>query len=201
MLINRPKDEVFKFVIRLEESDLSDWTSTDRNIFDTACLTLAECFDRPGTLLDTRCANAYLLECAVRWAADYGIEITPYGLDPSDELIAEARQRLPAYADHMFVGTAIDWVPPLTFDYVSTELSYIPDNLRRAFVTRLLDTYLSQEGKLIVAEYTGRKGTTANSPRIEDYLTDLGFRVDDLKVGHLMGVEVARIAVVVKAIE
>lgn len=180
---------------------MQDWSTADRNVFDTVCLTLAECFDKPGTFLDTRCEDAYLLECVVRWASDYDIEIVPYGLDPSDELIGQAKQRLPAYADHILVGNAVDWTPPRTFDYVSTELMSVPANLHQAFVTRLLDSYLGPDGKLIATEYPNRKGTADNARRIDDYLADLGFRVDDLKVGHLMGVEVVRIAVIAKTAE
>src|SRR5687767_2146321 len=67
---------------------------------------IADCLDKSGTFLDIGCANGYLLECVVRWARESGIEITPYGLDLSDKLVALAQDRLPEYARYMSVGNA-----------------------------------------------------------------------------------------------
>src|SRR5262249_46275243 len=75
---------------------------------------IADAVDRPGTFLDVGCASGYLMECMARWARWAPLE--PYGLDIAPELAALARQRLPAWADRIFAGNAIDWSPPHRFD-------------------------------------------------------------------------------------
>ena len=52
-----------------------------------------------------------MLECAVAWLAEDGYCIEPYGLDIIPELAARARQRLPHWADRMYVGNALEWTP------------------------------------------------------------------------------------------
>ena len=156
---------------------------------------IADCLDRSGTFLDIGCANGYLLECVARWARESGIEITPYGLDLSNKMIALAQERLPEYAHHMFVGNAWDWTPPRTFDYVRTEMVYVPDELHQAYVARLLDDYLRPEGKLLIAEYRSSRENSAPTLTINNYLTQLGFTVHRVEMGYLDGLEITRIAV------
>jgi SAM-dependent methyltransferase len=158
---------------------------------------IAACMDRPGAFLDIGCANGYLLECAQRWTAARGIAIDPFGLDFSAELIALARQRLPAYADQLFVGNAWDWTPPRTFDYVRTELVYVPDELHQAYVARLLDRFLAPGGKLLVAAYRTRENT-APELTIDCDLATHGFVVASLATGLRHGVEQTRVAVISK---
>ncbi len=158
---------------------------------------VADCMDRSGTFLDIGCANGYLLDCVMRWAGEREIEITPYGLDLSAKLVALARQRLPDYANQMYVGNAWDWAPPQTFDYVRTELVYVPDELHRAYLTRLLDKFLSPGGKLLVAEYRSRTNT-APALSIDTDLEQLGFAVQATRIGSDGGREQTRVAVVEK---
>jgi len=114
---------------------------------------VADCMDRSGALLDIGCANGYLLECCLRWTAERGVRIEPHGLDISDKLAALARKRLPDYADHIYVGNGYDWAPPRRFDYVRTELCYVPAEAERAYVERLLREFLLPGGRLLVANY------------------------------------------------
>jgi SAM-dependent methyltransferase len=114
---------------------------------------VADCIDRPGTFLDIGCANGYLIECCVRWAQERGILIEPYGLDISPELAVLARRRLPQYARHIFTANAFYWVPPLKFDFVRTELVYVPGEVERQYVGHLLEHYLKTDGRLLVANY------------------------------------------------
>lgn len=118
---------------------------------------VAECIDRPGTFLDIGCANGYLLECCLRWTAERGIPIDPYGLDISERLLELARQRLPAFADHFYVGNSFYWQPPglspHRFDFVRTELVYVPGEYERAYVERLLKEVVAPGGRLLVANY------------------------------------------------
>lgn len=114
---------------------------------------VADCLDRPGSFLDVGCANGYLLECVVRWAAERGVAVDPYGLDISPRLVEMARQRLPHYADHFFVGNSFTWIPPRRFDFVRTELVYVPGEYERAYVDHLLAHYVAPAGRLLIANY------------------------------------------------
>jgi SAM-dependent methyltransferase len=107
--------------------------------------------DKHGTFLDIGCANGFLMECVTRWASLAGYSIDPYGLDISRKLAELARQRLPQWEDHIFIGNAYLWSPP--FDFVRTEMIYVPNNLRQQYVTRLLEDVLAPDGCLIVCSY------------------------------------------------
>lgn len=87
---------------------------------------IAEGINRNGTFLDVGCANGLLMESIVGWAAAAGHHVEPYGLDYSPNLAALARRRLPHWADRIFVGNGADWTPPQRFDFVRTELVYVP---------------------------------------------------------------------------
>lgn len=156
---------------------------------------IAECVERPGAFLDIGCANGYLLECVLRWTAERGVGIEPYGLDLSAKLVTLARERLPTYADNLFVGNAWDWTPPQTFDYVRTELVYVPSALQAVFVSRLLDEFVAPGGKLLAAEYRGHESVTSE-PTIDRDLARLDFQVESVRGGMWEGVEQTRIAVV-----
>lgn len=155
---------------------------------------VAGAMDKSGTFLDIGCANGYLLECVLRWTGERGLTITPYGLDLSEKMVELARQRLPQYANHFFTGNVWDWQPPQTFDYVRTELVYLPAELRSQFVIRLLTRFLNPGGKLLLAEYRSRRDPPPNQS-IDHYLTQLGFEVVETKSGFLQGQELTRIAI------
>jgi SAM-dependent methyltransferase len=165
---------------------------------------IADCVDRSGSFLDIGCANGYLLECVLRWTAERGVSIDPFGLDISDKLADLARERLPAYADHVFTGNAWNWIPPRRFDYVRTELDYVPDELHAPFVRRILDLFLHPGGWLLAAEYRGRSVSSSGDIRqtpegpltIDRHLERLGFAVDSIAIGSWEGEEMVRIAVV-----
>ena len=114
----------------------------------------ADCIDRPGSFLDIGCANGYLLECCLRWTVERGIVIDPYGLDVSAGLLDLARQRLPQFADHFYEGNGYYWQPNQRFDFVRTELVYVPGELERNYVIRLFDQLVAPGGRLLVANYT-----------------------------------------------
>ena len=153
---------------------------------------VADAIDRSGAFLDVGCANGYLLECLLRWTAARGLAIAPYGLDFSERLLAMAKMRLPAYAGHFFLGNAWDWQPPLRFDVVRTELEYVPEVLRAAFVRRLLERVAAPGGALLVAEYRGRDDA---SPvlTIDRRLSAWGFAVEAVTRGEWEGTEYTRV--------
>jgi SAM-dependent methyltransferase len=133
----------------MNDEELSRWFEANKVLLETAYLTgitpwqqsgvglhtprsehdwevlrrpIADCVGSSGTFLDIGCANGYLLECLLGWTQERQLEIIPYGLDFSEALVAVARQRLPQYAHHLFVGNAWDWSPPEQFDYLSHSL-------------------------------------------------------------------------------
>ncbi len=167
----------------------ADWATLRRPI--------ADCIDHSGSFLDIGCANGYLLECLLQWVNERGFVIDPYGLDLSEKLIELAKERLPHFTHHLYVGNAWQWTPPQTFDYVRTELVYVPTELHQQFVSLLLKRYLNPGGRLLVAEYRGRQQTEP-AITIDSYLTTMGFPVKYIKVGILDGVEQTRIAVIEK---
>jgi len=112
-----------------------------------------EAIDRDGTFLDIGCVNGLLMETVAAWAAERGFWIEPFGLDLSPRLVALARSRLPAWADRVFVGNAIDRTPPRRFASVRTELEYVPAARRRDLIAHLLDHVVKPVGRLIVCAY------------------------------------------------
>jgi SAM-dependent methyltransferase len=127
---------------------------------------IADAIDRDGTFLDVGCANGYLMESFPGWTT-YNVE--PYGLDISPELVALARERLPRWADRIWVGNARTWQPPRRFTYIRTSLEYAPPDRRRALVEHLL----SWCDRLIVGVFNEQAGEHAT----EQTLRDSGFAV------------------------
>ena len=113
---------------------------------------IAEAIDRPGTFLDVGCANGLLMESVAEWAA---VPVEPYGLDFAPRLVEAARRRLPQWAGRIWLGDALTWEPPQRFDFVRTELVYVPDARRREYVARLLERFVAPGGRLLVCGYGG----------------------------------------------
>ena len=120
---------------------------------------LLDAVSSDGDLLDIGCANGYLLECVVQWAAERGRQLVPYGLDQGERLIELARQRMPQFADHFFVGNGWDWVPPRRFQYVYTLYDCVPLDYLDAYVRRLLTDVVVPGGRLIIGAYGSRSRT------------------------------------------
>jgi len=95
---------------------------------------IADAIDRGGTFLDVGCANGFLMESIVRWTP---FEVEPYGLEIAPELADLARHRLPARADRITVGNAVQWQPPQPFTHIRTNLDYVPRPRRRGLVEHL----------------------------------------------------------------
>lgn len=115
---------------------------------------IADAIDRDGTFLDVGCANGYLMESLPGWTT-YNVE--PYGLDLSPELVALARERLPRWADRIWVGNARTWQPTRRFTYIRAGLEYAPPDRRRALVEHLL----SWCDRLIVGVFNEQAGEHA----------------------------------------
>jgi SAM-dependent methyltransferase len=129
--------------------------------------------DRDGTFLDVGCSNGFLMESVRRWGAENGQDVEPYGLEISPELAALARQRLPEWADRIFVGNAREWLPQRRFDFVRTGLDYAPPTRRRELVEHLLENVVARGGRLIVGVFNEEK----DERRTEEHLTSWGFEI------------------------
>ena len=156
---------------------------------------IADCVDKDGTFLDIGCANGYLLECVVSWSLERGIRIVPFGLDISPRLIALAQERLPSLKPRLFVGNAFYWTPNFKFDFVRTELAYVPAELQREYVQRLLAEFVSDGGKLLIAEYRSR-GDAADKPWADDHLDNWRIPIKSVVSARDKGKELTRIAVI-----
>jgi SAM-dependent methyltransferase len=155
---------------------------------------VADCIDKSGSFLDIGCANGYLLECCIEWTAQRHITIIPYGLDLSNKLVELARQRLPQHRANFYVGNAFYWKPPKRFDFVRTELVYVPAEYEKQYIESILQNHLNPGGKLLVANYGEglpqeqlEKGIIKGSYPASDILThlqELGFNPGSHQDGH-----------------
>ena len=114
----------------------------------------------------------------VRWCAAKGIRIEPYGLDIVPELAALARSRLARWAERIFVGNALTWTPPLHFDFVRTNLVYVPPRRRRDLVERLMRDIVAEDGRLIVGVYGN---ADPSGPGLDDIVRSWGYTI----AGHV----------------
>ena len=114
---------------------------------------IVEAVEHDATFLDVGCANGFLLECMVDWCAARGITLEPYGVDVSDAIAERARERLPQWADRIWVGDALTWDPPRTFDVVHSLLDLVLPAQRRTFVDHLL-TFVAPGGRLVLSAYS-----------------------------------------------
>jgi 2-polyprenyl-3-methyl-5-hydroxy-6-metoxy-1,4-benzoquinol methylase len=115
---------------------------------------IADAIDRDGDFMDIGCANGLLLESLKGWAADRGHRIRPHGIDFIAELIELARRRHPETPRDSFeVANAFYWEPRRRYDWVRTEVVYVPESDRVAHVQRLYDLSVAPGGRLILCEY------------------------------------------------
>jgi 2-polyprenyl-3-methyl-5-hydroxy-6-metoxy-1,4-benzoquinol methylase len=128
--------------------------------------------DRNGTFLDLGCANGLLMESVVAWAAERGYRVEPYGLDFAPGLVEMARRRLPHWADRIYHGNAIDWIPPdgRRFTLVHTLLDLVPVARRADLVRHALGHLVEPSGRLLVSHYQSAR---TSDPPVEQILRNL----------------------------
>jgi SAM-dependent methyltransferase len=117
---------------------------------------MLEAVDADGAFLDVGCANGYLLECLVQWAAGRGISLDPHGVDMGTRLVAAARERRPEAATSLHVGNAWDWVPPRRYDYVYALADQVPESLLDQHLARVMNQFVQPGGRLILGDYGSR---------------------------------------------
>jgi SAM-dependent methyltransferase len=138
---------------------------------------VTEPINKHGTFLDIGCANGLLMESVRRWTALDGYSIEPYGLDISAKLAELARRRLPQWLDRIFTGNAFTWSPPFPFDFVRTEMVYVPNHLREQYIKRLLEVIVAPGGCLIVCSYGSSRPEGIRSEPLMDEFNGWGLRV------------------------
>jgi 2-polyprenyl-3-methyl-5-hydroxy-6-metoxy-1,4-benzoquinol methylase len=111
-----------------------------------------ETLHRSGDFLDVGCANGLLLETLIGWAAEAGFVLRPHGLDFVPELIELARRRFPRQAACFTAANAFYWAPPRQYDFVRTNLEYVPRADWTEFIRRQYAA-VAPGGRLIVAHY------------------------------------------------
>jgi hypothetical protein len=113
----------------------------------------------------------------VGWCAERGVRLEPYGVDLSAGLVAEARRRLPRWAERLWVGNALDWTAPggRRFDFVHTLLDLVPAARLEQMVRHQLDHLVVPGGRLLVSSYGPARDRSRHA---EQVLRRLGFPVD-----------------------
>jgi SAM-dependent methyltransferase len=136
---------------------------------------LCDAVDRDGSVLDVGCANGLLMASLAVWCSERGRHIEPYGVDLSPALVELARRRLPEWADRIWVGNALTWVPPggRRFDVVHTLLDLVPARRHGDLVAHLLEVAVAPGGRLVVSDY----GAADPGEEPEAVLARLGHRV------------------------
>lgn len=154
----------------------SGYTGTEAE-WEQARSLVAEAIPRSGTFLDVGCASGLLMETVSAWCAERGLVVEPYGLDVAPELAALARSRLPRWADRIYDGNALTWVPPFPFDFVRTGHEYVPADRRRALFSHLLSHTVAPGGRLLIGPFTEERDETRAGPSLEQQAREWGFDV------------------------
>jgi 2-polyprenyl-3-methyl-5-hydroxy-6-metoxy-1,4-benzoquinol methylase len=138
---------------------------------------LCQAVERDGRFLDVGCANGHLAESMVAWCAERGVRLEPYGVDLSAALIAEARHRLPQWAERFWVGNALDWTAPggRRFDFVHTLLDLVPSARLAEMVRHQLEHLVAPGGRLLASSYVSARDRSRHADQV---LRRLGFPVD-----------------------
>jgi 2-polyprenyl-3-methyl-5-hydroxy-6-metoxy-1,4-benzoquinol methylase len=116
---------------------------------------------KSGDFMDVGCADGLLLESLAEWARDSGVTLRPHGVDFVPELVALAQARFPASTRSFHVANAFEWAPTRRYDFVRTNLEYVPESDRASFV-RAQIAWVAPGGRLILCHYRN-----ANDPHVE----------------------------------
>lgn len=137
---------------------------------------ILDAIERDGDLLDVGCAVGHLLDCLVRWGAERGLRIEPFGLDLNPRLLREAIRRTGAPKEHFFLANAWDWQPPRRFDFVYALIDCVPPDFEAELAAQLLDRALFPGGRLIVGDYGSRSQNRPPRP-LAELFAGYGFEI------------------------
>jgi SAM-dependent methyltransferase len=149
--------------------DASDWERFRRPVMAP--------IHKDGSFLDIGCANGLLMESVFDWACEDGHCVEPFGLDISEKLAELAQRRLPQWRDRIFVGNALVWEPPARFDFVRTELVYVPSSRRREYAERLLERFVAPGGRLMICSYGSSRPEGDRADPLVDEIRACGLAV------------------------
>ena len=89
----------------------------------------------------------------------------------------------------------MNWDPPLRFDFVRTELEYVPRSRRRDMVGRLLNKYLVSGGRLIVCSYANSHRPEPKIEPVAEMLRNWTYEVaGEAEATDTNGVTITRVA-------
>lgn len=135
------------------------------------------------------------MESLADWTGEDGFRIEPCGLDPIPSLAVLARERLPRWADRIFVGNVMAWRPPFRFDFVRTELEYVPRHRQPNVIEYLLNEYLVPGGRLIVCSYGSSSRPQPKTEPVGEILRDWNYEVvGGAEAADTNGVVITRVA-------
>jgi 2-polyprenyl-3-methyl-5-hydroxy-6-metoxy-1,4-benzoquinol methylase len=137
---------------------------------------LVKALHRDGDFMDVGCANGLLLETLIWWAAEDGFTLRPHGIDFVEGLVNLARARFPGRADNFAVANAFHWSPSRQYDFVRTNIEYVPRLDWSTFV-RHQHAAVAPGGRLILCHY--RNAGDADDPYVDlrDVASDAGYAV------------------------
>jgi len=75
---------------------------------------------------------------------------------------------------------ALLWEPPSTFDFVRTEMVYVPNRRRQEYLERLLERVVAPGGRLIVCSYGSSRPEGARAESLVEEIQDWGLPVDGI---------------------
>lgn len=126
-------------------------------------------------LLDVGCANGHLMVSLVRWGADRGLDVDPWGIDISPRIVRVARRRLGPLAGRVRVADARTWAPPHRwFDVVVVGLDCAPPGREADLVAHLCSRVCAPGGRLVLRPDRASPGR----PSPVEILASLGFAAD-----------------------
>ena len=157
---------------------------------------IAQPLVQSGSILDIGCANGYLLQCLYDWSSEFGVSLELYGIDILSSLLEQAQTRLKPLGAEIYEANGFTWVPTTQFDYVHTELLYVPNELRLEFIQRLRRIFLKTDGRLLVSEYR-RRDSDLKEPWIDEFITTHSIPITNIFHGQdTDGVERSRVVVI-----
>ena len=151
---------------------------------------ITEAIDRSGTILDIGCANGLLLRSLIEWSKH---DLTPYGVDPSQERLAGVKGILPKFENN-FAALAITELEQLSSLSLPSQFDIVYWNIwdnfdfikQQTYVTRAFSA-VKPNGRLILGFY--HANSSANEEKIvwfkEHYPTIAG-RKDNLPHVQMM---------------